>query len=48
MTTLLAWWKKLTTRKLRPGDRWTDASGRVHILTAHDEDGIMTTDGVVL
>jgi len=48
MITLLAWWKKLTIRTPRQGDRWTDGSGRVHILMAHDEDGTMTTDGVRL
>ncbi len=35
-------------RLVRPGDRWTDGSGRVHVLTVRDNDGNMTTDGVVL
>jgi hypothetical protein len=44
LNVLISWWN----RKPRAGDRWTDASGNIHILTAHDEDGSMTADGAVL
>jgi hypothetical protein len=35
-------------RPPRPGDRWTDGSGRVHVLAVRDDDGNMTTGDVRL